>query len=37
MADLKKVYTAVDEDAAMQALDEFAAVWDSKYLKISKS
>ena len=37
MADLKKVYTAIDEDAAMQALDEFAAVWDSKYPKISKS
>ena len=37
MADLKKVYTAVDEDAALQALDEFAATWDSKYPKISKS
>ena len=37
MADLKKVYTAVDEDAALQALDEFAAAWDSKYPKISKS
>ena len=37
MADLKKVYTAVDEEAAMQALDEFAAVWDSKYPKIAKS
>ena len=37
MADLKKVYTAVDEDAAMQALDEFSAAWDSKYPKISKS
>ncbi len=37
MANLKKVYTAVDEDAAMQALDKFAAVWDSKYPKISKS
>jgi len=37
MADLKKVYTAVSEDAALIALDEFAAVWDSKYPKISKS
>ena len=37
MADLKKVYTAVDEEAALDALDEFAAVWDSKYPKISKS
>ena len=37
MADLKKVYTAVDEEAALNALDEFAAVWDSKYPRISKS
>ena len=37
MADLKKVYTAVDEESAMSALDDFAAVWDSKYPKISRS
>ena len=37
MADLKCVYTAVDEEAAMNALDEFAEIWDSKYPKISKS
>ena len=37
MADLKKVYTAVDEEAALDALEAFAAVWDSKYPKISKS
>ena len=37
MDDLKKVYTAVDEEAALNALDEFAAVWDSKYPRISKS
>ena len=37
MADLKKVYTAVDEDAAMNALDAFAEIWDSKYPRISKS
>ena len=37
MADLKKVYTAVDEESALNALDEFAAAWDSKYPKISKS
>ena len=37
MADLKRVYTAVDEEAAMNALDEFAEIWDSKYPKISKS
>lgn len=37
MADLKKIYTAVDEEAALNALDEFAAKWDGKYLRISKS
>jgi transposase-like protein len=37
MADLKKVYTAVDEESAMDALDAFAAAWDGKYPKISKS
>ena len=37
MANLKKVYTAVNEEAALDALDEFATVWDSKYPKISKS
>ena len=37
MADLKKVYTAVDEESALNALDEFAAAWDNKYPKISKS
>lgn len=37
MADLKKVYTAVDEDAALNTLDAFAEIWDSKYPRISKS
>ena len=37
MADLKKVYTAVDEESALDALEAFAAVWDSKYPKILKS
>lgn len=37
MADLKKVYTAVDEEAALNALDAFAAAWEAKYPKISKS
>lgn len=37
MADLKKVYTAVDEESAMSALDAFASAWDAKYPKISKS
>jgi len=37
MADLKRVYAAVDEPSAHDALDEFAAKWDKKYPKISKS
>ena len=37
MADLKKVYTAADEEAALDALDSFAAAGDSKYPGISKS
>ncbi len=37
MADLKAVYTAVDEQTALDALDVFSARWDKKYPKISKS
>ena len=37
MADLKEVYSAVDEDAALTALDTFSQHWDNKYPKISKS
>ena len=37
MADLKKVYAAVDEPSAEEALDEFSARWDKKYPKISAS
>ena len=37
MTDLKMVYTAATEEAALDALDSFAATWDSKYPKISKS
>lgn len=37
MADLKRVYQAVDEQSALAALDNFAAIWDKKYPKISKS
>ncbi len=37
MADLKKVYTAIDEAAALDSLETFAATLDSKYPKISKS
>ena len=37
VADLKKVYGAVDEDSAVYALDEFAKKRDAKYPKISKS
>lgn len=37
MADLKAVYAAVDEAAAVNALDIFAQRWDKKYPKIAKS
>jgi transposase-like protein len=37
MADLKKVYAAVDESSALDALDDFGEKWDSKYPKISRS
>ncbi len=37
MADLKAVYAAVDEAAALAALDTFAEHWDKKYPKISQS
>jgi|LFRM01.2.fsa_nt_gb transposase-like protein len=37
MADLKKVYGAVDEETAIYELDNFAQKWDSKYPKISVS
>jgi len=37
MADLKEVYAAVDETAALDALDRFADRWDKKYPKIVQS
>lgn len=37
MADLKAVYAAVDEDAALEALEIFSQRWDKKYPKISQS
>ena len=37
MADLKRVYAAVDEETALYELERFSAKWDSKYPKISKS
>jgi transposase-like protein len=37
MADLKRVYGAVDESAALAELDNFAAAWDKKYPKIAAS
>ncbi len=37
MADLKAVYSAVDEQTALTALDNFTAKWDKKYPKISLS
>lgn len=36
-SDLKRVYQAVTEDAALQALEAFATTWDVKYPQISKS
>ena len=37
MRDLKAVYGAVDESAALDALDAFSDRWDKKYPKISQS
>ena len=37
MADLKTVYAAVDEAAALDALDTFSQRWDKKYPKIAQS
>ena len=37
MADLKAAYAAVDEDAALMALDTFSEHWDKKYPTISQS
>lgn len=37
MADLKAIYSAVDEQTALTALDSFAEKWDKKYPKISIS
>jgi transposase-like protein len=37
MADLKAVYSAVDEPSALDALDTFSENWDKKYPKISQS
>jgi len=37
MADLKRVYAAVDEASAQSELERFAGVWDKKYPKISES
>lgn len=37
MADLKAVYAASDEQAALSALDEFESAWEKKYPKIASS
>ena len=37
MADLKRVYAAVDEPSALDALEDFSRKWDKKYPRISKS
>ncbi len=34
-ADLKKIYTAADRDAAWDKLEAFAETWDAKYPTIS--
>lgn len=36
-ADLKKIYQSATEEEALLALDHFAAQWDEKYPRISKS
>ena len=36
MADLKKVYAAVDEQTALAELDSFDEKWGSKYPKMGK-
>ena len=37
MADLKKVYIAINEETALAALDDFDEIWGSKYAKIAIS
>ena len=37
MADLKRVYGAIDEETALYELEQFAKKWDAKYPKISQS
>ncbi|ELW79809.1 transposase, mutator family [Acinetobacter sp. WC-743] len=36
-SDLKRIYQAVTEESALQALEVFASTWDDKYPQISKS
>lgn len=36
MADLKAVYAAVDEQEALDTLDNFGKRWDKKYPEISQ-
>ena len=35
MADLKRVYAAIDEDTALQELDRFDEIWGGKHPKIA--
>ena len=37
VADLKPIYTAATEDAALLALEDFSEKWDKKYPQIAKS
>ncbi|MFW1806167.1 transposase, partial [Acinetobacter baumannii] len=36
-SDLKRIYQAVTEESALQALEVFASTWDDKYPQISNS
>ena len=37
MADLKRVYAAVDEQTALSELDRFEGIWSTRYPKIGQS
>ena len=36
-ADLKAIYTALDEEAALQALEDFKALWDKQFPMVSEA
>ena len=37
MADLKRVYAAIDEETALYELEAFVEKWNTKYPKIAQS